>query len=91
MSEARHTPLETARLTVSAGFVMRGSIVAGTAEHQLDQIETALVIESGAETAAVASLVTQAERMCFVLDALQRPHAVARTVTLNGQLLALDG
>jgi hypothetical protein len=90
VSEARHIPLDGARLTVSAAFTMRGSIIAGTAEHRLASLETALALDSTADAAAVRALVAQAERMCFVLDAIGRPHAVARRVTLNGDSLSPD-
>ena len=63
---------------------MSGSILAGTAEHRLVSVETSLEVEADIEAAVMASVVDQAERMCFVLDALQRPHEVTRTTTLNG-------
>ena len=63
---------------------MAGSILAGTAEHRLDRIETALEVTAGGDRAAVAEAVAQAERMCFVLDALQRAHTVHRTTTIDG-------
>ena len=61
-------------------------MLAGTAEHRLEAIDTALAITAGPDVAPadVASMVQQAERMCFVLDAIQRPHAVTRTTSLNG-------
>ena len=67
---------------------MTGSIKAGTAEHRLDSIETALAVTADAEPEAVAAAVEQAERMCFVLDAVRRPHTVRATTTLNGRGLA---
>ena len=80
-------PLDAARMTVSAGFEMRGSIVAGTSEHRLADVSTALEIESTAGPDAIAQLVGQAERMCFVMDAIQQRHEIRRQTTLNGETI----
>jgi hypothetical protein len=71
-------------MTVTAGFDMLGSILADTAEHRLHAIRTSLEISSPEPREAVAALVAAAERMCFVLDAIRRPHDVERHVILNG-------
>ena len=63
---------------------MSGSILAGTAEHRLVSIETHLAIESDQEPDVIAAAVDQAERMCFVLDAIRQPHEVAHRTSLNG-------
>ena len=63
---------------------MSGSILAGTAEHRLVSIETNLVIESDQEPDVIAAAVEQAERMCFVLDAIRQPHEVTHHTSLNG-------
>lgn len=78
-------------MTVTPSFVMSGSILAGTAEHRLDDVETSLEITSDADPGDIAAAVDQAERMCFVLDALQRSHSVTRAASLNGTPLAADG
>ena len=67
---------------------MAGSIKADTAAHSLAGIETALAVSSDADPDEVAAAVDQAERMCFVLDAIERSHTVHRTTSLNGQALA---
>ena len=87
MGEARHITLEAVVLTVTAAFEATGSILADTAQHRLRTIETALEIHSPAPPEQIATLVATAERMCFVLDAIQREHDVRRTVTLNGEPL----
>lgn len=74
-------------MTVTPSFEMSGSILGGTAEHRLTAIETDLAITADAEVDEVAEIVDQAERMCFVLDALNRPHAVTGQVSVNGQRL----
>lgn len=71
-------------MTVTPSFVMAGSMLAGTAEHRLAGIETSLNITAEDETADIASIVEQAERMCFVLDAIERSHSVSRSTTING-------
>lgn len=71
-------------MAVTPSFVMSGSILAGTAEHRLEGIESALEITADADPEKIAAVVDQAERMCFVLDALQRTHPVDRTTSLNG-------
>lgn len=84
MSEAHKIELTTVRMTVTPTFETRGSILAGTAEHQLHGIVTDLSITSPASHEEIAALITRAERMCFVMDAIQRPHAIERRVTING-------
>ncbi len=75
-------------MTVTPSFTMSGSILAGMAEHRLEAIETDLAITApGADRADVQAMVAQAERMCFVLDALHRSHSVERRSALNGQPL----
>lgn len=74
-------------MTVTPRFVMSGSILGGTAEHRLASLDTALDVTSDADPEIVAAVVDQAERMCFVLDALERPHSVSRTASLNGEPL----
>ncbi len=75
--------LDEVDLTVTPSFEMTGSMLAGTAEHRLVSIDTHLDIRSALDATVVRELVEQAERMCFVLDALQRPHAVSSRTTLN--------
>lgn len=70
---------------------MAGSILAGTAEHRLDGIETALAIVAEGDEQQISAAVDQAERMCFVLDAIQRAHAVTRITSVNGRPLSSGG
>ncbi|MEL7158532.1 MAG: hypothetical protein AAFN30_18315 [Actinomycetota bacterium] len=77
--------MTSARLTVTPSFVMSGSIVAGTARHRLDSMTTELEVEADADTDTVAAMVDQAERMCFVLDAIESTHDVTRSATVNGE------
>ena len=70
---------------------MSGSILAGTAEHRLLGIETHLEIETDRDPEVIRQVVDQAERMCFVLDAIGRPHEVSRRTSLNGTALPPRG
>jgi len=74
-------------MTITPSFEMSGSILAGTAEHRLAGIETDLDITADAEPAVLAELVDRAERMCFVLDAINRAHEVNGRVSVNGKAL----
>ena len=65
---------------------MSGSMLAGTAEHRLDGIGTDLSVTApGVDADDLAAMVDQAERMCFVLDAIERANPVDRRTTINGQ------
>ena len=75
-------------MTVTPVFASGGSILADTIENHLVSLETALQITSPAPGETIAKLVQTAERMCYVLDAIRRPHDVRGTVTLNGEPLA---
>lgn len=66
---------------------MSGSILAGTAEHRLVSLDTHLEIEAGHDVEVIRAVVDQAEKMCFVLDSIERPHAVSRRSSLNGSPL----
>lgn len=74
-------------MTITPSFEMSGSILAGSAEHRLVGIETDLAITGDAEPEVLADIVDQAERMCFVLDAINRAHEVTSRVSVNGQPL----
>lgn len=79
--------LEDVSMTVTPHFEQTGSILAGTAQSRLIDVETSLEIVSPAPRETVAKLVATAERMCFLLDAIQQPHAVQSRTTLNGEPL----
>ncbi|MDH4280457.1 MAG: hypothetical protein OEZ14_11730 [Acidimicrobiia bacterium] len=66
---------------------MSGSILAGTAKHALASIDTHLQIEADLDPGVIREIVTQAEQMCFVMDAIERPHAVTRRSAFNGSPL----
>ena len=63
---------------------MSGSILAGTAAHRLVDIATKLDITTDHDEADVKAMVDQAERMCFVMNAIVEPHQLTTTTTCNG-------
>ena len=74
-------------MTVTPSFEMSGSMLAGTAEHRLVGIDTHLDIITEQDSATVRAMVDQAERMCFVMDAVTRPHEISSITTRNGEEL----
>ena len=74
-------------MRVTPRFEQTGSIGADTAKSRLLDIETSLDIESDADPEAIAKLVTTAERMCFLMDAIREPHEVHNATSLNGKPL----
>ncbi|MGI9614300.1 MAG: hypothetical protein ACR2QO_15420 [Acidimicrobiales bacterium] len=74
-------------MTVTPSFEMSGSMLAGTAEHRLVGIETHLDVSTEHDAATVGALVDQAERMCFVMNAITETHLIATTTTCNGVAL----
>ena len=78
-------------MTVTPRFVQQGSIGADDIESRLEDVETVLELESDADEAEVARLVATAERMCFLMDAIRKPHTLTASVTLNGATLPVSG
>lgn len=75
-------------LVVTPRFEQTGSIGAGDAASRLVDVQTKLELASSAEESVVAAVVDQAERMCFLMDAIRSPRAVNATAILNGAPLA---
>ncbi len=87
VGEARKVEIHGATMIVTPSFVMSGSMLAGTAAHRLESMHTSIDVTSEADPDTIAAIVDQAERMCFVLDAIERSHTVERTATHNGRPL----
>ena len=88
MSEAKKVEFDHLSLVVTPRFEQTGSIGAGNATSRLVDVETKLELESSADEAVVAAVVAQAEKMCFLMDAIRNPRTVTATATLNGAALA---
>ena len=84
MGEARKIAITSADVTVTPTFEMSGSMLAGTARHRLVSIASHLDLKADADRATISAIVDQAERMCFVIDAIENLHTVQRSVTING-------
>lgn len=72
-------------MVVTPRFQQTGSIGADTIASELIDVETALDIQSEAPVEKIEKLVKTAERMCFLMDAIRKPHAVTAKVQLNGE------
>jgi organic hydroperoxide reductase OsmC/OhrA len=76
---------------VKAGFRATGSVLNDTVEGEMVGAETRLDIDSPDSAERVAKLVRNAERGCFVMQALLRPVPVTSWTLLNGRSLPTRG
>jgi organic hydroperoxide reductase OsmC/OhrA len=75
------------RMRVTARFRVSGSVLNDTVEGAIVGVETTLELESPDPPERVAKVVRNAERGCFVSQALINPVRVKGTSLLNGQPL----
>jgi hypothetical protein len=73
---------------VKASFRVTGSVLDDTIEGAMLGAETTLELESPDPPDRVARVVRNAERGCFVMQALLRPVPVTGRVVLNHEPLA---
>jgi len=76
------------RMKVTARYRVDGSVLNDTIQGRMLGAETALEIDSPDPPALVARVVRNAERGCFVMQALLQPVPVTGRTLLNGTLLA---
>lgn len=76
------------RMQVRAHYRVDGSVLNDTVEGAMVGAETILEVESPAPPALVARVVRNAERGCFVLQALLKPIPITSRTLLNGVELA---
>jgi hypothetical protein len=76
--------VEKMRMRVVARYRVDGSVLNDTIEGQMVGAETTLELESPESPERVARVVRNAERGCFVMQALLKPVPVAATTRLNG-------
>ena len=74
-------------MRVSARFRVSGSVVNDTVEGEMVGADTTLELESPDPPERVAKVVRNAERGCFVRQALINPVSVTGKSLLNGQPL----
>jgi len=81
--------VEVTKMTmhVTTRFRVRGSVLQDTIEGEMLGAETTLEIESPAPPDRVAKVIRNAERGCFVMQALLRPVPVTGRTQLNGKPL----
>jgi hypothetical protein len=77
-------------MRVKADFRVTGSVLNDTIAGEMLGAETALELESPDPPDRVARVVRNAERGCFVMQALLRPVPVKSRTALNGRPLATE-
>ena len=75
------------RMHVLARYRTEGSVLNDTVEASMLGAETTLELDSPDPPERVAKLVRNAERGCFVMQALQKPVSVTGRTILNGAVL----
>jgi hypothetical protein len=80
--------VEKMRMRVVARYRVDGSVLNDTIEGQMVGAETTLELESPDPPDRVARVVRNAERGCFVMQALLKPVAVTAATRLNGAPLS---
>ena len=72
---------------VKANFRVQGSVLNDTIEGEMIGAETTLELDSPDPPERVAKVIRNAERGCFVMQALLKPVPIDARTTLNGQPL----
>lgn len=72
------------RMRVRASYRVTGSVLQDTVQAEMVGAETVLELESPDAPERVAKVVRNAERGCFVMQALLRPVPVSGSTLLNG-------
>jgi hypothetical protein len=72
------------RMRVRASYRVTGSVLQDTVQAEMVGAETVLELESPEAPESVARVVRNAERGCFVMQALLRPVPVSGSTLLNG-------
>ena len=80
--------LTSLRMRVTARYRVDGSVLNDSVQARMLGAETTLEIESPDPPERVARVVRNAERGCFVLQALQQPVPVTGKTLLNGAALS---
>jgi hypothetical protein len=75
------------RMTVRARYRVDGSVLNDTIQGRMLGAETTLEIDSPDPPERVARVVRNAERGCFVMQALQHPVPITGRTRLNGAVL----
>ncbi len=81
--------VDKARMEVVARYKVEGSVLNDAVTADMVGVETRLELDSPESPQKVARLIRNAERGCFVMQALIKPVPVTAVTMLNGQ--PLDG
>jgi hypothetical protein len=79
--------VEKMTMRVVARFRVTGSVLQDTIDGEMLGAETILELESPDDPAKVARVIRNAERGCFVMQALLRPVPITASTVLNGAAL----
>ena len=80
--------IDKVRMRVAARYRTDGSVLNDTVEATMLGAETTLEIDSPESPERVAKVVRNAERGCFVMQALLKPVPITGRTTLNGMPLS---
>lgn len=81
--------VDKVRMHITTHFRVDGSVLADSIQGEAVGFETHLEIDSPESPEQVARLVRNAERGCFVMQALRKPVPITSTTSLNGQALTM--
>ncbi len=82
--------VDALRMKITARYRVDGSVLNDTIEASMVGAETVLEIDSPDPPERVAKVVRNAERGCFVMQALLKPVPITGQTILNGALLPID-
>jgi uncharacterized OsmC-like protein len=82
--------ITSAKAHVTGRFSREGSVLAQTIQAHGDGVEVRLEVESPEEPAKVAGVLRNAEKGCFVMQALAQPTPVSSSVLLNGEEIDVE-
>jgi hypothetical protein len=80
--------IEKMRMKVTARYRVDGSVLNDTIQAKMLGAETVLEIDSPDPPERVARVVRNAERGCFVMQALLQPVPISGETVLNGKALS---
>ena len=80
--------IDAMRMRVTARYRVEGSVLKDTIDARMLGAETTLEIDSLAPAEEVARVVRNAERGCYVMQALLKPVPVTGRTVLNGAPLS---
>jgi organic hydroperoxide reductase OsmC/OhrA len=80
--------IEKMRMKVTARYRVEGSVLNDTVQAEMVGADTVLELDSPDTPERIARVVRNAERGCFVMQALLKPVPITGHTVLNGSPLA---